>query len=259
MLEQVGTTLRFHAFFTAAKVGKTGLVDVIADVRRNGALVVTGGAAIEEGGGLYYYDLSDTHNTVEGSYTAVFKTADGSVDQQHVPALWVVGKAGVENLDATISSRAAAGATVTVASPVAVDGTTLELVRGDDYLAAQGRQLMFTSDDWPDLSGATIRMTIRRRREAFGSGSDPVIMELTDVYASRVAGVGSQTVVFEITAANSVALLPGTATGKYDIEARLPLVAPSASPSPSPSVGDPVGTVVTLVVGVVNVVEDQTR
>jgi hypothetical protein len=200
------------------------------------------------------WDEALAAHVAAGTAAQFLNAAGGAADPllNAVPGAYLSGTAG-------FALGRIGTADITVQSPVAVDGTTLELVRGDDYLAAQGRQLTFTSTTWPNLTGATIRLTIRRRREAFGSGSDPILMELTDVYASRVAGVGSQTVVFEITAANSVALLPGTATGKYDIEARLPLVAPSASPSPSPSVGEPVGTVVTLAVGVVNCIEDQTR
>lgn len=104
MLEQQGKTLRFYGYFTATKQGKTGLT-VTIDVRRNGTLVVTGGSATEEGGGFYYYDLASGSNNADGYYTAVFKTADSSVDFQHVPALWVVGRDWVDNVDAAVSSR----------------------------------------------------------------------------------------------------------------------------------------------------------
>jgi hypothetical protein len=38
-----------------------------------------------------------------GEYVGIFKTADGTVDQQHLPSLWVIGRAGVQNLDAFLS------------------------------------------------------------------------------------------------------------------------------------------------------------
>ena len=314
MIEQIGNAVKFVAFFVATKVGKPGLADVTVDVfNPAGAQVVTGAAATEIGGGLYAYTLGSGSVTTEGEYAAVFKTADATVDQQHLPALWVVGRAGVEDLDAAVSTRStltgaaaadavwdealaghvsagtagkklsdasttdvltnpvpgayAAGsagfalgrignAEFTVESPVAADGT-LVLVRGDDYLVADGRAISFSSDDWPDLSDGTyypaVTLTIRRRREAFNTGSDPVIIARRDVDASRVAGGGSQTVVFELQSAdlvspvgeeegNTADLLPGTATGKYDVQAVLEN-----------------GSVVTLATGTVNVTEDQTR
>jgi hypothetical protein len=85
-------------------------------------------------------------------------------------------------------------------------------------------------------------MTVRRRAEAFGTGSDGVLFAVTDKVASRVVGVGTQTVVFELPAASTAALLPGTATGKYDVQAVLSS-----------------GSVITLVTGLVDVTEDQTR
>jgi hypothetical protein len=74
----------FYGFFVASKVGKTGLT-VTADVfNAAGTQVVADGAASAVGGGLYRY----THTSATASdYLAVFKTADTTVDAQHVPAL----------------------------------------------------------------------------------------------------------------------------------------------------------------------------
>jgi hypothetical protein len=312
MIEQISNTLRFHAFFTASKVGKTGLT-VTVDVRRNGTLVVTGDSAVEEGGGLYYYDLSGgTFNTVEGSYTAVFKTADGTVDFQHVPALWLVQKAGVENLDALISSRApaadveyvigtvdqitadlatkptaaeaadavwdealaghmaagsagealdaaggaadpllnavpgvysagTAGAALgkigtgvfEVDSPIGPSGN-VSVVRGDDYAAADNRQIDFigtTVNQWPDLTGATLAFTARE------ISSDAVI--LTKV-PTVVTPTGTQKFRLELASADTKNL--GARTYKYDVEATL-----SSTRK------------VTLASGDFKVIEDQTR
>jgi hypothetical protein len=55
---------------------------------------------------LYSYTLT-SNNSAEGEYAAIFKTTDATVDAQHIPSLWVLGRAGVENLDATTSSRLA--------------------------------------------------------------------------------------------------------------------------------------------------------
>jgi hypothetical protein len=104
MLEQVSTSVKFVAFYTASKTGKTGLTVTIDIYDPSGTQIVTGGSATAIGGGLYAYTLS-TNNSAEGEYAAIFKTTDSTVDAQHIPSLWVLGRAGVENLDASVSSR----------------------------------------------------------------------------------------------------------------------------------------------------------
>lgn len=282
--EQIGNSIKFIAFFVATKVGKTGLADVTVDVYNPaGVEVVTAAAATVIGDGFYSYTLALGSVATEGEYLAVFKTADATVDQQHIPALWIVGRAGVEFQDASIAARtaglvqraepptAAANATelldhaaaahvtagtvgklinmigvgdFTVSMPVSSDGTTLALVRSDDYYEADGRHLSFASSDWPDLTGATeIKLTVRRRAEAFTAAGEDVLFAVTDKLASRVTGAGAQTVVFELPTASTALLLVGTATGKYDIQAKLITSA----------------HIITLVTGLVNVTEDQTR
>jgi hypothetical protein len=104
MLEQVSTSVKFLAFFTASKTGKTGLTVTIDIYNPSGTQIVTAGSATALGGGLYSYTLS-TDNSSEGEYAAIFKTTDATVDAQHIPSLWVLGRAGVENLDAATSTR----------------------------------------------------------------------------------------------------------------------------------------------------------
>jgi hypothetical protein len=105
MLEQVSTSVKFLAFYTASKQGKTGLTVTVDIYNPSGTRIVTDGSATALGGGLYSYTLS-TDNSSEGEYAAIFKTTDATVDAQHIPSLWVLGRAGVENLDADISTRA---------------------------------------------------------------------------------------------------------------------------------------------------------
>jgi hypothetical protein len=105
MIEQVSTSVKFLAFFTASKQGKTGLTVTIDIYNPSGTQIVTAASATAIGGGLYSYVLS-TNNSAEGEYAAIFKTSDTTVDSQHIPSLWVLGRAGVENLDASVSSRA---------------------------------------------------------------------------------------------------------------------------------------------------------
>jgi hypothetical protein len=93
----------FYAMFIASKVGKTGLSPTV-DIWGPGGAEVTGANAATVGGGLYSYSHTDA---VDGDYMAVFKTADATVDAQHVPALAV--KQISAYIDAAISSRAVAG------------------------------------------------------------------------------------------------------------------------------------------------------
>ena len=108
-LEQTGVALTFYAFYVASKQGVTGLT-VTVDVWRvntsaSPTQVVTAGSATAVGGGLYLYQLASASVTVEGEYVAIFKTTSSTPDQQHIPAIWVVSKAGTEYLDASVASR----------------------------------------------------------------------------------------------------------------------------------------------------------
>jgi hypothetical protein len=201
MIEQIGNTLAFYGFFVASGVGATGLT-VTIDVYRNGTQIVTGGSTTEVGGGLYRYTLAAASVTVEGEYAAIFKTT-GTADQKHIPALWTVGHAGLENLDATISSRATAGSSVTYVGPVASDGS-ISIVRGDDYKGS--RALTFTSAEWPTLTGATVVLTA---------------MSGTTVKLGPIIGTvtGTHSLSLELTAAQTGALVP--AVYAFDIQATL--------------------------------------
>lgn len=110
MHQQTGQRITFYAFYTASKVGKTGLT-VTVDVRRelDGFVVSNNVAATEVGGGIYKYIVPGIGTTTASDYLAVFKTADSTVDQQHVMAEpWSVGLTWVNNLDVTTSSCGAA-------------------------------------------------------------------------------------------------------------------------------------------------------
>jgi hypothetical protein len=104
MIEQKGNPLTFLAQFIASKQGKTGItvtIDVFLIPKGNlggKSQLVTGGSTTEIGDGVYGYSLAATSTLTEGEYVGVFKTADATVDQQHIPSLWVIGRAGVEYL-----------------------------------------------------------------------------------------------------------------------------------------------------------------
>ena len=305
MLTKQGVALTFYAMFIASKVGKTGLtvtVDVLETT--SGTPIVSGGSATELAGGLYYYTLSSGSVDASGAYIAVFKTADTSVDQQHIPAIWVTDTE-LKNLDATVSSRstvttaqvnaevdtaladagvtttvtgridaavssrlaaadyaaaptaadvadavwdeASAGHTtvgstgaaltaaggagdpwsvstgtayasdtfgghvksitpgaVTIVSPVATDGTSITLIRGDDYLNADNRALTFSGDSWPTLTGGDVALIV----DISGTPTS---------YAGTITGAGECYV--ELTDTQTAALTPGAYN--YDLQATL--------------------------------------
>lgn len=107
MIEQTGNSVTAVAAFTASKAGKTGLT-VTVDVYRIGAGVLFSAlSASELGGGLYYYTLSGTNTGNSDDYLFVFKTTDTTVDYKSAFAMWSVGRAGINHLNADISSRMA--------------------------------------------------------------------------------------------------------------------------------------------------------
>lgn len=113
----------FFAFYTASKQGKTGLT-VTVDVYGPAGAEATGAAATEVGGGLYSYAHTDA---TDGDYTAVFKTADATVDAQHVPALaatpvWDYGSRTLTQSAASVVSS--------------VSGSTITATRGDTLSAS---------------------------------------------------------------------------------------------------------------------------
>lgn len=69
-----------------------------------------------------------------------------------VPGTYASGTAGAA-LGSILTGR------ITVVSPMSQDGLVVKLIRGDDYLNADGRSLTWTDSgsDWPDLTGATVR------------------------------------------------------------------------------------------------------
>lgn len=209
MLEQVSNALPCAVQFTNGGTGATGLTVTVNVYRWNGSAwtqPISGASATEVGDGFYSYNLSSGNNTVEGLYLFVFITA-GSADLKKVAAGWAVQKAGVENLDALISSRAASGFSVVVTSPTATDGT-ITIVQGDDYHSADGRSLDFTFSGAPSLTGSTPRISLTSP-----GATTPSLTVVGSVLSSTQLR-------FELTATQTNALTFATYY-RYDIEATL--------------------------------------
>lgn len=196
MIEQQGNALVFKAFFVASKIGKTGLT-VTCDLYRNGSSVATAQAATEQGGGFYSYTLASGSVDAEGLYECLFKTSDTSVDQQHIPSLWVVGKAGVENLDAAVSTRATpaqvdasvaavSGGTGSVQYTDTVEDTNGDGIEGvevvvrstsDSNSAIRARATTNSAGEWTvQLDPGTYYVWVQLSRY---SASNPTVIEVT--------------------------------------------------------------------------------
>ena len=123
MLEKTSTSVKFLAFYTASKQGSTGLTVTVDVYDPSGTKIVDASAATELAGGLYTYTLAAS-NSSAGEYVAIFKTTDANVDAQHIPSLWSLGRAGVENLDASVSSRSTLASGDLPSVPTAADNAT---------------------------------------------------------------------------------------------------------------------------------------
>jgi len=91
----------------------------------------------------------------QGRGGAALSAAGGATDflSVQVPGSYASGTAGY--ILGSINP-----AQVTVTSPVATDGTSITIVRGDDYLNADGRALTFTGATWPTLTAGTVALIV---------------------------------------------------------------------------------------------------
>lgn len=67
-------------------------------------------------------------------------------------------------LAAAVTAGLGSSATATFVGPM-LSAATLELVQGDDYKTTDGRQLTWTSNTWPDLTGAGVNLRIENTRD----------------------------------------------------------------------------------------------
>src|SRR5260221_13889299 len=82
-----GSALEFAAFFTSNKAGKTGLTVTVYVNGPSGSLVGAASATEVDSTnlpGLYKYSLAGTLTGTQGRYYADFRTADATVDIQHL-------------------------------------------------------------------------------------------------------------------------------------------------------------------------------
>ena len=93
--------------------------------------------------------------------------------------------------------------TVTLTAPVATAGNAITVIRGDDYLLADGRELSFTGTNWPVITGGAVALIVR-----FGTVTS---------YTGVVTGAAACYV--ELTDTQTALLTPGVYD--YDLQATL--------------------------------------
>lgn len=102
MIYRADEVIKFVAFYTKDGIGKEFLSDVTAKVYKIGTGLVAEPMVIEQEDGFYYCDFTPES---DGVYVCVFMT-NGDVDQKHLAGIAFKGVAGVNNLDASVSTRA---------------------------------------------------------------------------------------------------------------------------------------------------------
>lgn len=104
MLKPISKSITFYAFYTQNKQGKAGLTGAeLPTVDIDGpddAPLATAAPATEIRNGWYKYALAALSTANPGDYKATFKTTSAAVDQQWLPALWVVGGDWIEHCEA---------------------------------------------------------------------------------------------------------------------------------------------------------------
>lgn len=102
------------------------------------------------------------------AFTVIAAAADGSALATAVAAVQTTANAINANVDVAVSTRATPGSYITTGSAVATNGKAT-IYKGDDQVAVASRSLDWsstTADQWPDLTGATIRLSGQYRANA---------------------------------------------------------------------------------------------
>lgn len=145
------------------------------------------------------WDETNADHTTIGSTGAALTAAGGAGDPWSVST----GTAYASDTFGGHVKSITPGA-VTIVSPVATDGTSITLIRGDDYLNADNRALTFSGDSWPTLTGGSVALIA----DINGTPTS---------YAGTITGAGECYV--ELTDTQTAAMTPGTYS--YDLQATL--------------------------------------
>jgi len=201
---------------TDADTEEAGLTIARADVllSKNGAALtqkteIT--ASTYDASGCYDVDLDATDTGTLGRLRLVIHVSGALAvwrDFMVVPAdvyAWLVaGEATRETLDDL-------GVGVVNYSGPVISSELTEIVQGDDYKAADGTSIDFTSTDWPSLSGATaVKWSYRLAGEP-----EAAVVTITGTAPD------ASTVRFELTATQSAAMAAGDKVYAQDVQVTL--------------------------------------
>ncbi|MDL1924314.1 hypothetical protein FBQ95_17050 [Chloroflexi bacterium CFX3] len=194
MLFQVGDAVYWVAAYTESGVAKTGLTDVTCTVWQVTAsantVIANAQPAVEVGGGLYKFVLPAAANTEQATLIARFSTADSTVDAKEIYGSAVAGY-WAQLVDAAISTRLAAGATVSVTQPVAADGSLILYI--DDNAPALGTEIQLNLTDTPaDYSDAIAVLKIGSSLSTIGvvTGNSSNITAVFTITSEQKAALG---------------------------------------------------------------------
>jgi hypothetical protein len=107
----------------------------------------------------------------------------------------------VVSVDQAMIEVSLVGSNVTLLSPLSLGGGALQLIQGDSYAAAQSRQIVWNLTGQPDLTGATVTLTLIVKKSSVAkamtvtnpaAGSPTISATLTkEQTASLEVGVGA--------------------------------------------------------------------
>lgn len=136
-------------------------IDVVqCDVSiNNGPYVPTVGTTeyLRPENGKYYYTLS--YNVEDRpSEEGVARYRFYSDSYSYIATVQIIPQVSTEDIGNIINSKLSSS-TINIISPLDYDGTSLNVIQGDDYLTIDGRNILFSGDiedQWLDLTGSTV-------------------------------------------------------------------------------------------------------
>ena len=182
-----------------------------------GAFGASAGTKAELSGGWYLYTATAAECATAG--TLALKVTAAGCAQQNL----VYGVASTAAQLAAIKAKTdtIGAVSVTITSPVAASGA-ITVLRGDDYLLVDGRELSFTGTNWPSIIGATVVLRVLTPTvtsySATVTGAAACYVALTDTQTEALTpGVYSYDLQATLSNASVVTLQQGTFTVQADV------------------------------------------
>jgi hypothetical protein len=157
-----------------------------------GSLISSGFVEIGQGNYMWTYD----------QFPASFRGGVKFFAGNNLMAFMTINPELLEYVDAPISSRLTSAIKVpTFSIPVVADeGTPVVFRQTDDYFASEGRSIDVSSEAWPPLAEAVVRLTVKSKKPGFIKVL-PVLPDNTvrlELSSAELAQMGSGRWPFEI-------------------------------------------------------------